>query len=161
MTSPASLCFSEVKPRRSLRVQQYQLMAGTHRLADRRSMIPMPNNGLQRQPSWLFAPAWTLLYVLMGVAAWLVWLERGFRQARSTLSLFLIQLAVNALWTWLLFVWHLGALAFGEILILCTVVAFWRVRPMAGALLIPYLAWVTFASALTYAVWQHNPELLA
>ena len=117
-------------------------------------------------PSWLFAPAWTLLYVLMGVAAWLVWRERGFRQARSTLSLFLIQLAVNALWTWLFFVWHLGALAFGEILILwalilCTLVAFWRVRPMAGALLIPYLAWVTFASALTYAVWQRNPELLA
>ena len=117
-------------------------------------------------PSWLFAPAWTLLYLLMGVAAWLVWRERGFHQARTTLSLFLIQLAVNALWTWLFFVWRLGALAFGEILILwvlilCTVVAFWRVRPIAGALLIPYLAWVTFASALTYAVWQRNPALLA
>ena len=117
-------------------------------------------------PSWLFAPAWTLLYLLMGVAAWLVWRERGFRQARAALSLFLIQLAVNALWTWLFFVWHLGAPAFGEILILwalifCTVVAFWRVRPIAGALLIPYLAWVTFASALTYAVWQYNPSLLA
>jgi tryptophan-rich sensory protein len=102
----------------------------------------------------------------MGVAAWLVWRERGFRKARVTLSLFLIQLAVNALWTWLFFVWHLGALAFGEILILwalilCTVIAFWRVRPIAGALLLPYLAWVTFASALTYAVWQHNPALLA
>ena len=117
-------------------------------------------------PSWLFAPAWTLLYLLMGVAAWLVWRERGFRKARITLSLFLIQLAVNALWTWLFFFWHLGALAFGEILILWalilgTVVAFWRVRPIAGALLIPYLAWVTFASALAYAVWQRNPALLA
>lgn len=116
-------------------------------------------------PSWLFAPAWTLLYLLMGLAAWLVWRERGFRQARTALSLFLVQLAVNALWTWLFFVWRLGALAFGEILvlwvlILCTAVAFWRVRPTAGALLIPYLAWVTFASALTYAVWQGNPRLL-
>jgi len=116
-------------------------------------------------PSWLFAPAWTLLYLLMGVAAWLVWRERGFRQARAALSLFLVQLAVNALWTWLFFVWHQGALAFGEILvlwvlILCTVVAFWRVRPIAGALLIPYLAWVTFASALTFAVWQGNARLL-
>jgi len=116
-------------------------------------------------PSWLFAPAWTLLYLLMGVAAWLVWRERGLRGARTALSLFLIQLAVNALWTWLFFVWHLGALALAEILILwalilCTIIAFWRVRAIAGALLIPYLAWVTFAAALTYAVWQRNPALL-
>jgi len=116
-------------------------------------------------PSWLFAPAWTVLYILMGVAAWLVWRERGFRRARTALSLFLIQLAVNALWTWLFFVWHQGGLAFGEILVLWalilgTIVAFWRVRPIAGALLIPYLAWVTFASALTYTVWQRNPTLL-
>jgi translocator protein len=116
-------------------------------------------------PSWLFAPAWTLLYLLMGVAAWLIWREHGFHKARTALLLFLIQLAVNAVWTWLFFVWHLGALAFGEILILwalilCTVVAFWRVRPIAGALLIPYLAWVTFASALTYAVWRRNPAVL-
>lgn len=117
-------------------------------------------------PSWLFAPVWTVLYLLMAVAAWLVWRERGFRQAPITLLLFLIQLGVNALWTWLFFVWHLGAMAFGEILILwalilCTLVAFWRVRSIAGALLIPYLAWVTFAAALTYAVWQANPALLA
>lgn len=117
-------------------------------------------------PAWLFAPVWTLLYLLMGIAAWLVWREHGFRKARTALSLFLIQLAVNALWTWLFFVWHLGALAFSEILILwalvlCTVVAFWRVGPIAGALLLPYLVWVTFASALTYAVWQCNSALLA
>lgn len=116
-------------------------------------------------PSWLFAPVWTVLYVLMGVAAWLVWREGGFGKARAALSLFLIQLAVNALWTWLFFVWHLGALAFGEILLLwalivCTVIAFWRVRPIAGSLLIPYLAWVTLATALTYAVWQGNPAVL-
>jgi tryptophan-rich sensory protein len=116
-------------------------------------------------PAWLFAPVWTLLYVLMGVAAWLVWRDRGFRHARTALSLFLIQLALNALWTWLFFVWHLGALAFGEILvlwalILCTATAFWRVRPLAGALLLPYVAWVTFASALTHAVWQRNPAQL-
>jgi tryptophan-rich sensory protein len=117
-------------------------------------------------PAWLFAPAWTVLYVLMGIASWLVWRERGLRGARTALSLFLIQLAVNALWTWLFFVWHSGALAFGEILVLwvlivCTVVAFWRVRPIAGGLLIPYLAWVTFASALTYALSQRNPTLLS
>ncbi len=116
-------------------------------------------------PGWLFAPAWTTLYVLMGVAAWLVWRVDGFRGARLALYLYIIQLIANALWTWLFFVWRLGALAFGEILLLwcliiATLVAFWRVRPLAGALLLPYLAWVTFASALTFATWQLNPQIL-
>jgi tryptophan-rich sensory protein len=101
----------------------------------------------------------------MGVSAWQVWRPRGFRAARSALLLFLAQLAVNALWTWLFFAWRMGAAAFGEILILWglltwTAIAFWRARPLAGALLLPYLAWVTFAAALTYAVWQRNPALL-
>lgn len=117
-------------------------------------------------PPWLFAPVWSLLYLLMGFAAWLVWREHGFSRGKPALSLFLVQLAANALWTWLFFVWRLGAAAFGEILILwilivCTVVAFWRVRPLAAALLLPYLFWVTFASALTYAIWRGNPHLLA
>jgi tryptophan-rich sensory protein len=116
-------------------------------------------------PAWLFAPVWSALYLLMAIAAWLIWRERGFRNASSTLSLFLVQLAANALWTWLFFVWHLGALAFAEIvvlwlLVLGTVVAFWRVRPLAGALLLPYLGWVAFASALTYSVWKRNPGVL-
>jgi len=116
-------------------------------------------------PAWLFAPVWTLLYLLMGIAAWLVWREHGFRRAAIALSLFLVQLAANALWTWLFFVWHLGAFAFGEILILwllilCTAIAFWRARPLAGALLLPYFGWVTLASALTYSVWKRNPALL-
>jgi len=116
-------------------------------------------------PAWLFAPAWSVLYLLMGIAAWLVWRERGFRGARTALSLFFIQLALNALWTWLFFAWQQGALAFGEILILWalilgTLVAFWRVRPLAGVLLLPYLAWVTFATALTFTTWQLNPPLL-
>lgn len=117
-------------------------------------------------PGWLFAPAWTLLYLLMAISSWLVWREGGFRKARGALVLFLIQLAVNAAWTPLFFVWHLGAAAFIEILILWalivyTIVTFWRVRPLAAVLLLPYLAWVTFASGLTYTIWQLNPALLA
>jgi benzodiazapine receptor len=116
-------------------------------------------------PAWLFAPVWSVLYLVIGIAAWLVWRARGFRGAGTALSLFLIQLAANALWTWLFFAWQRGALAFAEILILCglilgTLVAFWRVRPLAGALLLPYLAWVTFASVLTFTTWQLNPQLL-
>ena len=117
-------------------------------------------------PGWLFGPAWTLLYILMAVSAWLVWRRNGFQNATSALSLFIVQLAANALWTWLFFVWHQGAMAFGEILllwalILATVFTFWRIRPLAGVLLLPYLAWVTFASVLTWAVWKGNPHLLA
>jgi tryptophan-rich sensory protein len=117
-------------------------------------------------PASLFGPVWSVLYLMMAVAAWLVWKERGWRGARVALSLFLLQLAGNAIWTWLFFGLRNGALAFGEILVLwilivATLVAFWRVRPIAGILFIPYLAWVTFASALTFSIWQNNRALLS
>jgi tryptophan-rich sensory protein len=101
----------------------------------------------------------------MGIAAWLVWREGGFRAAGSALVLFLVQLALNALWSWLFFGWHRGAQAFADILllwalILATLVAFWRIRPLAGVLLLPYLLWVSFAAVLNYSVWQLNPEIL-
>lgn len=114
-------------------------------------------------PAWVFGPAWTLLYVLMGIAAWLVWRARGLRGARIALSLFVAQLVLNALWSWLFFGWRLGGLAFVDVialwaLIVATCVAFWRISPLAGALLVPYLLWVTYASALNYAIWQLNPQ---
>jgi tryptophan-rich sensory protein len=122
------------------------------------------------RPDWapppaIFGPVWTVLYVLMGLAAWLVWRVGGFRAARSALTLFIAQLALNALWSWLFFGWHLGALAFADILVLwmlivATMVSFWRIRPLAGVLLVPYLLWVSFASALNYSVWQLNPQVL-
>jgi tryptophan-rich sensory protein len=125
--------------------------------------------GLQR-PSWappgsVFGPVWTVLYLAMAVAAWMVWKARDFVGARVALILFLVQLALNALWTWLFFAWHQGALAFVEVILLWVAVAmtmnlFRRVRPVAGTLLIPYLGWVTFAAALTYAVWKANPGTL-
>ena len=123
------------------------------------------------RPSWapppsLFGPVWTVLYFLMGVAAWLVWKRAGFRAARGALTLFIVQLLANALWTWIFFAWRQGAFAFGEIVLLwiliaLTIAMFWRVTPAAGMLLLPYLAWVSYATALTYAVWQRNPQLLA
>lgn len=116
-------------------------------------------------PPGLFGPVWTTLYALMGIAAWLIWRVGGFHAARTALTLFLVQLAVNALWSWLFFGWHLGALAIADIvllwvLIVATLVAFWRIKPLAGALLIPYLLWVSFASMLNYSVWQLNPQIL-
>jgi benzodiazapine receptor len=116
-------------------------------------------------PAGIFGPVWTVLYVLMAIAAWLVWRVDGFRAARTALTLFLVQLAVNALWSWLFFAWHRGALALADIvllfgLIVATIIAFWRIRPLAGALLVPYLLWVSFATALNYATWRLNPQLL-
>lgn len=116
-------------------------------------------------PPGVFGPVWTVLYVVMGVSAWLVWRVGGFRAARTALVLFLVQLAVNALWSWLFFAWHQGALGFANILLLwvllvATIVAFWRISVLAGALLIPYLLWISFAAALNYAVWQLNPLVL-
>lgn len=116
-------------------------------------------------PAWLFGPVWTVLYTMMAVAAWLVWRARGFAGARAALTLFAAQLAANALWSWLFFAWRLGTLALGEIVLLwllvaATLAAFWRERRLAGALLVPYLAWVTFAAALTFALWRQNPAVL-
>jgi tryptophan-rich sensory protein len=122
------------------------------------------------RPDWapppsVFGPVWTVLYVLMGIAAWLVWRVGGFRAARFALTLFLAQLALNALWSWLFFGWHRGGLAFADILLLwalivATLIAFWRISPLAGALLIPYLLWVSFAAVLNYSVWRLNPQVL-
>ncbi|HEY9200159.1 MAG TPA: TspO/MBR family protein [Gammaproteobacteria bacterium] len=116
-------------------------------------------------PAWLFGPVWSTLYTLMAIAAWLVWREGGFRARRQALSLFLLQLAFNALWSWVFFAWQLGAAALLNVLILwlliaATIISFWRVSPLASSLLIPYLIWVGFAAALNYSLWQLNPQIL-
>jgi translocator protein len=116
-------------------------------------------------PSGLFGPVWTILYALIGISAWLVWRIGGFRASRTALTLFLVQLAVNAFWSWPFFYWHSGVLSFANIvllwvLIVATLIVFWRIRPLAGVLLIPYLVWVSFASVLNYSVWQLNPQVL-
>jgi tryptophan-rich sensory protein len=116
-------------------------------------------------PAWLFAPVWTALYVAMAVAAWLVWRARARRGARRALGLYALQLGANALWPWTFFAWKRGALAFAEILVLlalvlATVGAFRRVRRSAALLLVPYLLWVAFATALTWSVWRANPGRL-
>jgi translocator protein len=122
------------------------------------------------QPSWspaarVFGPVWSVLYTLMGIAAWWAWRAEGFAAAHIALGLYLAQLLLNALWSWVFFASQLGALAFLNILVLwvliiATLVAFWRIRPLAGVLLIPYLLWVSFAAALNFALWQRNPGIL-
>jgi benzodiazapine receptor len=112
-------------------------------------------------PAWIFGPAWTLLYIMMAVAVWLVWREGGWKVQRRALSLFLLQWLLNALWTPLFFGIHRPGLAFAEILLLwfallATLISFWRVRKAAGVLLLPYLLWVSFATALNFAILRLN-----
>ena len=111
-------------------------------------------------PDWVFGPVWTLLYAAMAVAAWLVW-RQGSPERRSPLTAWGVQLILNTLWSWIFFGLHRPDLAAVEIgllwvAILVTVVLFWRVRPVAGALLLPYLAWVSFAAVLNVTLWLLN-----
>ena len=112
-------------------------------------------------PGWIFGPVWTILYALMAAAAWRVWLHGGWARQKKALGLFLIQWALNALWTPLFFGLHRPGWALAEILlllaaILATMRNFWRMDRTACLLLLPYAAWVAFASALNGAIWRLN-----
>jgi benzodiazapine receptor len=116
-------------------------------------------------PAAVFGPAWSVLYVLMALSAWLVWRHRHTVNGATGLVLYGLALLPNALWSWLFFDWHLGLWALVDIALLWalvgfTVRAFWRVRPVFGAFLLPLWAWVSFAGVLNAAVWQANPALL-
>ncbi len=112
-------------------------------------------------PGWIFGPVWTALYTLMAVSAWLVWRDGGFRSRRRPLGLFVTQLALNAAWTVLFFGLHSPGIAFAEIVALwlaiaATLATFWPLNRPAAWLLAPYLAWVSFAAALNFALWRLN-----
>lgn len=115
-------------------------------------------------PSWVFGPVWTLLYLLMGIAAWRVWAREGFgdRRTRLALVLFLVHLILNAAWTWFFFGLHMLTAAAVEIVvlwavILALVVIFWQCDRLAGTLLVPYLLWVTYATTLSIGFAVMNP----
>jgi tryptophan-rich sensory protein len=112
-------------------------------------------------PGWLFGPVWSVLYTMMAVAAWLVWRQGGWGKQRKPLLIFLAQLALNAAWTPLFFGLHNPGLALLDIALLwlaivAMIAAFWRVHRIAAALLIPYLAWVSFATFLNFTIWRLN-----
>jgi len=116
-----------------------------------------------RPPNWLFAPAWTVLYLMIAVAGWLVWRQAGLAGAGLALAVYAVQLMLNAAWSPLFFGLHRPDLGFVDIIllwmsILATIVLFGPIQSVAALLLVPYLAWVTFAGALNFAVWRLNSE---
>jgi len=116
-------------------------------------------------PAWVFGPVWTMLFCLMAVSACVIWRLNNSKHRTYALLWYLAQLFLNGLWSWLFFAWNLGALAMLEVVLLwlviaITLVSFWRLRILAGLLLVPYLLWVTFAAVLNFSLWQTNPALL-
>lgn len=112
-------------------------------------------------PAWIFGPVWTTLYAMMAVAAWLVWRVGGWKEQRRALGLFLLQWLLNVLWTPLFFGLHRPGLAFADIILLWLALAatlrlFWQAQNVAGILLVPYLAWVSFAAVLNFVIWRLN-----
>lgn len=112
-------------------------------------------------PTWVFGPVWSTLYLMMAVSAWLVWRQGGFARQSRPLGLFLVQLALNAAWSPLFFGLKQPGVAFAEILLLwlaiaATIAVFHRVHRVAAWLLVPYLAWVSFASFLNGTLWRLN-----
>jgi translocator protein len=114
-----------------------------------------------RLPNWLFAPVWTVLYLTIAISGWLVWREAGFAGAALPLAIYALQLVLNAAWTPIFFGLHRPDLGFLDIVlvwlsIIATIALFFPIHAAAALLLLPYLAWVTFAAALNFAVWRLN-----
>ena len=112
-------------------------------------------------PNWIFGPVWSVLYLCMAIAAWLVWRQGGLAGAATPLALFAVQLVLNLAWSWLFFGFQNPGLAFVDIVLLwaaiaATMVAFWVRSAIAGILFVPYLAWVSFATVLNFVVWRLN-----
>ena len=127
--------------------------------------IPTWYAGLIKPPlnpsNWVFPVVWTALYAFMAIAAWLVWKTRPSGCRRRGLRLFYVQLWFNFLWSWIFFSRHLIGTALVDILVLwaaifLTILNFKKVSAMAGWLLVPYLAWITFATYLNLALWRLN-----
>ena len=114
-----------------------------------------------RPPNWVFPPAWTFLYLTIAVSGWLVWRTSGFAGAAFPFAIYLVQLILNASWSPIFFGMRRPDLAFIEVVmlwlsIIATIAAFHRVNAVAAWLLLPYLAWVTFAAALNLTIWRLN-----
>lgn len=125
------------------------------------SWYEMLNKPSWTPPNWVFPVVWPILYIFMAIAAWLIWKEYGFDSARKELRWFILQLTLNAAWSWIFFGQQAISTALGEILllwmaILFTTMLFRRKNKIAAYLLVPYLLWVSYAVALNFAIWQMN-----
>lgn len=116
-----------------------------------------------RPPNWLFGPVWSVLYTVMGVASWLVWREGGFAAQAVPLGLYCAHLIFNFAWTPIFFKAHRLDLALADLSVMLglsvmATIEFFKVNPVAGYLMLPYIGWQMFAGALNYRIWRDNPK---
>lgn len=112
-------------------------------------------------PAWVFGPVWTALYLMMAVAAWLVWREAGWSEGKTALTMWFVQLALNGAWSGLFFALRSPLAGLVDIVLLwaaiaATILLFAPVSRVAAGLLLPYLLWVSYAAALNFAIWRLN-----
>ena len=114
-------------------------------------------------PNWLFAPVWTSLYIMMGIAFYLIWKKEANDVVKSTaVTLYIVQLALNFLWSFVFFYaqqpgWALVNIILMWIFIFLTILWFGKISSLSAWLLVPYICWVSFATVLNYAIWKLNP----
>jgi translocator protein len=137
------------------------LLSGHFTVDGVRTWYPSLRKPTWNPPDWVFAPVWTALYILMGIACFRVWQHHNLQDVRPALSLFGLQLGLNVLWSAVFFRWRRPDAASIESLFLwfslvLTVVAFARVDWIAAVLMLPYLAWVSFSSMLNVKISQLN-----
>ncbi len=109
-------------------------------------------------PNWLFGPVWTVLYIIIAIAGWLIWREQGFS---IVVAVWAVQLVLNGAWSWIMFGqhqigWALADIILLEIAIILFAILAWPVSATASLLFVPYLAWVSYAGALNFAIWRLN-----
>lgn len=114
-----------------------------------------------RPPNWLFGPVWMILYAMIAVSGWLVWSEAGWSGAAVPLAVYGVQLVLNALWSFVFFGLRRLGLAVAEMMVLwlsivATILLFYPIHSGAALMLLPYLAWVSFAMLLNFAIWRLN-----
>jgi len=112
-------------------------------------------------PNWLFGPVWTTLYIMMGIALFLVWKQAASKERNIAIGIFMVQLALNFLWSFIFFKWHMVDLALADIIllwmmILFTIFRFAKFSKVAAWLLVPYISWVSFATILNFAILRLN-----
>lgn len=131
------------------------------------SAIPTWYAGLNKPafnpPNWLFGPVWTILYILMGIAAYLIW-RKGLQhnEVKLALIVFIVQLVLNVAWSIIFFNFHSPLLALVDIILLwlaiiMTLIYFFGLSLLAGWLMVPYILWVSFAAFLNFTIWRLNP----
>ena len=114
-------------------------------------------------PNWLFAPVWTSLYIMMGIAFYLIWKKEANDVVKSTaVTLYIVQLALNFLWSFVFFYaqqpgWALVNIILMWIFIFLTILWFGKISSLSAWLLVPYICWVSFATVLNFAIWKLNP----